>query len=734
MNTRLDRRIGPFVLLFLALVLFAPLLAGCAPAAGPEPAEVVETVEVEVEEPAVEEPAPEEEQPVEGGEPQEPTAPEAPSTPADSVVGEATEKPAELLPSPTPAALPTPLQPLATAPLQPSPTPLAEERLVEIEWPPTMRLGDSDIVRLALIPTQQGYVVQAEYPEHQVITQTVSVERPGGYDLFAVARLDGVGFDIAPGGDQVQYLAPDQAVAWRWSLSPRSSGQQRLLAHLILRWQPTSQSAGALRQVVALSQGLDVHVVSFFGLTQLQALFTGLFGLVLGGGLCLFALIVMRPRQAQRLMQIGAPNPSLAIELPPGLSLAPQERAVLQTLFQRYDRLVIKDEFLSGYSGARTFLALPVRPDGRADAYTIAKLGERASILREYQNYETYVKDTLPPITARIQRPPVTVGGGLPTQTAQLAALQYTFIGEPGSSPSSLRQTLLDKPDPALLYKLFDTFGPNWWMQRRPYTFRLGQEYDRMLPTHLVIEPAEGSGQALRGDTPPGSLDLGVGDLVTLRDFPSCELRSDGRSLSLHGHKTPGHPPLRVRWLSPERSEGLTGRVVATRWELLRKSSAGAELFGLPDPIPRIPEWLTEAITAGQSTIHGDLNPENILVGPGGLVWLIDFAQTRDGHTLYDFAHLEAEIIAHVISRRVHDAHAYRELLDNPARGPYSGLYALRLAVQSIATRCLFNPSQSREYHLALTLACLGALKFANLDDHARHLLYLTAAHQAQNL
>jgi hypothetical protein len=726
MPTRRWRHARYLLLVTLALVLLALALGGCAPAGAPS--EGVEEEAPAVEAPVeTEAPAAEVEEPPTEGEAQ-PTSPPAPSEPE---IGDETQQPS-LLPPPTSAPQATPLPPLATAPLQPTPTAIIEERMVEVEWPPTMRLGDSDVVRLALVPTLEGYVVKAEYPEHQVITQTVTVERPGGYELYAVARLDGVGFEIAPNGEQPQYLAPGQQVSWRWSLTPRSAGSQRLLVHLVLRWEPAGDGSGSLRQVVAYSQGLDVRVVSLFGLTQLQAFAAGLFGLVFGGGLSLFALVFMRPRTVRRLMQISEPNPSLTIELPPGLALAPQERALLQTLFQRYGRLVIKDEFLSGYSGARTFLALPVRPDGRADAYTIAKLGERNSIQKEYENYEVFVKDTLPPITARIQRPPVTISGQ--AQGLHLAAIQYTFIGEPGSTPTSLRQSLLESPDPALIHKLFDTFGPNWWMQRRPYTFRMGQEYDRMLPTHLVLEPAEGRGQVLHSDATPGSLDLAAGELVTLRDFPEVELRADGRSLALVGRAAPGHPPLRVRWLSLERPDGATGRVVATRWDLLRTYSGGAELFGLPNPIPRLPEWLSEAITGGQSTIHGDLNPENVLVGPGGLVWLIDFAQTRDGHTLYDFAHLEAEIVAHVISRQIHNPRAYLELLEAPNEGPYAGLYALRGAVESIAARCLFNPSQPREYHLALTLACLGALKFANLDEHARHLLYLTTAHQAQAL
>lgn len=37
-------------------------------------------------------------------------------------------------------------------------------------------------------------------------------------------------------------------------------------------------------------------------------------------------------------------------------------------------------------------------------------------------------------------------------------------------------------------------------------------------------------------------------------------------------------------------------------------------------------------------------------------MWLIDFARTREGHTLFDFAHLGAEIVAHVLAVRADSA------------------------------------------------------------------------------
>jgi hypothetical protein len=214
--------------------------------------------------------------------------------------------------------------------------------------------------------------------------------------------------------------------------------------------------------------------------------------------------------------------------------------------------------------------------------------------------------------------------------------------------------------------------------------------------------------------------------LVTLRNFPHAEQRADGQSLSLRGEPPPGSPPLRVRWLSPDNPEGATGRVAATRRTLLEGFIARLDLLGLPDPLQRLPALLNERLSGTLSTIHGDLNLENVLVGPGDFIWLIDFAMTRDGHPLYDFAHLEAEIIAHVIAPRT------------PAGNYLQALRAdqdpLLRALHEIAGRCLFNPSQPREYFLALYMACVGALKYTNLGPAQKHLLYLTAAFLSQDL
>ncbi len=614
---------------------------------------------------------------------------------------------------PTATALPALPTQIEATPAQPT----AEARLVELEWPLRLRMGESDIVRLALVPSAEGYTATAEFPEHPLDTTQLQLRRPEGYTLVAVARLDGVGFALAPMGDQPRVVPVGEGVSWRWSLTPQSPGKQRLTVSLLLRWEPETGSSAPVRESAAYGRGLDVQVTSFLGLGRAETLWMGLVGAVMSVGLGLFVFI-RRGQPGTPATARVKPNPALVIEPGPGMALTSEDQRLMQSLFARYTRLVLEGEFLSGYSGSRTFLARPLHADGSSDATTIVKLGPRAQILAEYGNYEAFVKDRLPPVTARIQHAPVELRG------ARQAALQYTCIAEPGRPPLSLRQALLANPDPGLIHRLFETFAPNWWMQRQPYAFRLGVEYDRVLPPHYVLVPAQGASlptYSLSETDNPAEVDLRPGDLVRVAPFSRCEPRAGGQSYNLIGQAAAGQAALRLRWDSPHPPAHHTARVTAMRYHLLAEAVTGFERFDLPDPLVKLNGWLQEPVMGSRSTIHGDLNLENILVGPGSLVWLIDFAQTREGHPLFDFAHLAAQIVAHVLSVALPAPEEFVARLR-------SGADPLLAAVEDAARACLFDPRVMREYQLALAVSCLGALKYRNLSAHARHCLYLCAA------
>jgi hypothetical protein len=108
------------------------------------------------------------------------------------------------------------------------------ERLVELEWPDACAWVVGRL-RLSLIPSKDGYVTRAEFEEHPVATKEAPVRHVPGYTLLGIARLDGVGFEIEPRGDQRRIIPPGEEVTWRWTLRAQQPGQQRL-GQPALRW------------------------------------------------------------------------------------------------------------------------------------------------------------------------------------------------------------------------------------------------------------------------------------------------------------------------------------------------------------------------------------------------------------------------------------------------------------------------------------------------------------------
>ncbi len=640
----------------------------------------------------------------------------APNPTAAGAVSTATNAGQSDLPTPAPTQAVAATEPVAaTAPLPTSVSatapPLAEEpRVIELEYPVNLRLASSSDVRLSLVPDDESYQLVTEQADGTVVTQTVTIPQPEGYGVFAGAQLFGVNFDIAPLDEQFLRVNPGETLTWRWSVRSQSAGDHTLTVNLRLRL----ISANDTREAQLFSRALPVRVWPLPGPTWLY-MGLGMLGLVTGGAVSVGALVW----RGKRGPQPRRPNIGLQLDLPAGLQVEREDAQLLRTVFGDYQRLIVEREFRSGYSGARALLALPIKADGRADAHTIVKIGPSIDIEREHLNYERFVKNTLPPVTARMQDTPLRLNGR--------AALRYTFIAEAGQAPISLRQAFRRNPDPTLLWRLFESFAPTWWSQTRPIAFRLAAEYDRVLPPHLVVRPtgrAEAGGAALTPESDPAA--FARGQAVRVSRFPVAHPRADGRSLALSAAPGDGRAPLRVSWLSPQAPNGgpAAAEIVATRSDYLRDRVAGVDLFGLPDPITRLPEFLEATIVGGSSIIHGDLNLENALVGPGGLVWLIDFSETREGHVLYDFARLGAELIAHVLAPTAGESAPFLAAW----RRDQVDAQTLTGALFAIPQRLRSDAQTIGEFELCLLVACLGALKHDNLDAQARACLYLAAA------
>ncbi len=146
--------------------------------------------------------------------------------------GELTPLPIMIVPTQTAAAT-------ALPPTSPLPAPaIPESRRLTLEYPPRIRSGDSDIVRLTLEVDTLGNITPTAETQGNVVTgQTVQI--PNLYDthnVIAEARLDLAGMDVRPSEEVSSPLLPGQSVTFYWSVHPYTSGTFRGTAWLFLHF------------------------------------------------------------------------------------------------------------------------------------------------------------------------------------------------------------------------------------------------------------------------------------------------------------------------------------------------------------------------------------------------------------------------------------------------------------------------------------------------------------------
>jgi len=354
----------------------------------------------------------------------------------------------------------------------------------------------------------------------------------------------------------------------------------------------------------------------------------------------------------------------------PGLTLTDAELALLCRAFAGKEEIFVERDFRSGYSGAVVLLVSP----GPGQAQIVVKLGPPTDLQREYQAYRQFVEYASPQNTARLQGEP------LIDDDEQLALISYTFAGGDPRLPTHSLQTYYNRQGgqaaAAVLDRVFRIYGRQWWAINRPQKFVVSEHYDRLLYVHLKLNPAPADPQArvlVAGQLDAASLqDVQPGQPVCLQGFQVAEIRPDRQHITLTANP-PGEAsaPLRLRletenvasYRPGTRLDTLNAVVTDTRQTLLAQAARRAlptfepeathlNLSGrtYPNPLIGLPDMLNEVIEARVSTIHGDLNLENILVDEAtGFAWLIDFAETRSGPTLFDLQRLEGQIITKLL-------------------------------------------------------------------------------------
>jgi len=186
--------------------------------------------------------------------------------------------PAEALATPTLSLVPA----ATTLPTAAAPPAIQESRRLTLEWPPVIRAGDADTVRLTLEMDENGSLTPtAEIAGHVTSGQTITI--PNLYDthnVVAEARLDLAGMQVVPSETASQPLRPSQSVTFYWSVRPADVGKFRGVVWFYLRFVPLDGSPESERAISA--QTIEIEAVSFMGLEAGPARLLGVAGAFLG--------------------------------------------------------------------------------------------------------------------------------------------------------------------------------------------------------------------------------------------------------------------------------------------------------------------------------------------------------------------------------------------------------------------------------------------------------------------
>lgn len=189
---------------------------------------------------------------------------------------ELTSLPIMIVPTQTAQATALPI----TAP-PPAPA-IPESRRLTLEYPPQIRSGDSDIVRLTLEVDTLGNITPTAETQGNVVTgQTVQI--PNLYDthnVIAQARLDLAGVDVRPSEEVSSPLLPGQSVTFYWSVHPLTSGTFRGTAWLFLVF--VDKVTKEQSRIPLAAQTVQISTMDLLGLNGSLARTAGGVGSIIG--------------------------------------------------------------------------------------------------------------------------------------------------------------------------------------------------------------------------------------------------------------------------------------------------------------------------------------------------------------------------------------------------------------------------------------------------------------------
>ena len=449
--------------------------------------------------------------------------------------------------------------------------------------------------------------------------------------------------------------------------------------------------------------------------------------------------------------------------------LPPEIEAVLRSMFAGYKSVLILDEFGRGYGGSRVFKVQPSSISNTVQLPRVVKIGPAYLIQKEAAAYEQFVKGSIAKAISLESAPDA-------QPDRELAGLNYTLAGGDIDTIQSMGDYYQTAPDDDF-YQLFErvlqVLEDSWWSHiQSPPMLRLRAEYDLILPVNLLLKPIDPAIAAQEGcitlDAQAANLrDISRGDYVHLRGFVVDKINHARQELSLNAPSGSPNAPSHAYRVRFKNLPGLAfyeggkvvpsiyGVVTETRQTML-KTQLETTLFQsinldsdqlpfsseltLPNPLLNYHKILDTPTRIRTSTIHGDLNLENILIIQDKMQVtkdfnLIDFATVRHGHVLHDFLRLETEIVIMtlplVLNRANLDEGAIvmflEQLYDATQQANWTGKaielphptlqkpFRLTLLIRRTAQRYLRNHQNWEEYYRGLVIYFLGVLKFKSI-------------------